>query len=322
MTQYPHLRLAVLIPCYNEAVAVAQVVEGFRRALPDSQIYVFDNNSADATRANALAAGAIVRHVARPGKGNVVRRMFADVDADIYILVDGDATYHADSAPALVAKLVEEHLDMVVGARVHDQQDAYRRGQQLGNRMLTGAMTRIFGGSFTDMLSGYRVFSRRFAKSFPAMSRGFEIETELTIHALELRMPYGELATPYGARPEGSISKLSTYSDGIRILSTIIKLFAIERPMQFYGLLAGILVTTAMVLGIPLLLTFLDTGLVPRFPTAILSTGLVLLGALSFVTGVILETVTIGRRETKQLFYLAVSEAAASSNRTAKKNAV
>lgn len=322
MTQYPHLRLAVLIPCYNEAVAVAQVVEGFRRALPDSLIYVFDNNSADATRANALAAGAIVRHVARPGKGNVVRRMFADVDADIYILVDGDATYHADSAPALVAKLVEEHLDMVVGARVHDQQDAYRRGHQLGNRMLTGAMTRIFGGSFTDMLSGYRVFSRRFAKSFPAMSRGFEIETELTIHALELRMPYGELATPYGARPEGSISKLSTYSDGIRILSTIIKLFAIERPMQFYGLLAGALVTTAMVLGIPLLLTFLDTGLVPRFPTAILSTGLVLLGALSFVTGVILETVTIGRRETKQLCYLAVSESAASSNRTTNKNAV
>lgn len=322
MTQYPHLRLAVLIPCYNEAVAVAQVVEGFRRALPDSLIYVFDNNSADATRANALAAGAIVRHVARPGKGNVVRRMFADVDADIYILVDGDATYHADSAPALVAKLVEEHLDMVVGARVHDQQDAYRRGHQLGNRMLTGAMTRIFGGSFTDMLSGYRVFSRRFAKSFPAMSRGFKIETELTIHALELRMPYGELATPYGARPEGSISKLSTYSDGIRILSTIIKLFAIERPMQFYGLLAGALVTTAMVLGIPLLLTFLDTGLVPRFPTAILSTGLVLLGALSFVTGVILETVTIGRRETKQLCYLAVSESAASSNRTTNKNAV
>lgn len=322
MTSIENECLAVLIPCYNEAVAVAQVVEGFQRALPGAQIFVFDNNSTDATRANALAAGAIVRHVARPGKGNVVRRMFADVDADIYILVDGDATYHADSAPTLVAKLVDEHLDMVVGARVHEQQDAYRRGHQWGNRLLTGSMTRIFGGSFTDMLSGYRVFSRRFAKSFPAMSRGFEIETELTIHALELRMPYGELATPYGARPEGSVSKLSTYSDGMRILTTIIKLFAIERPMQFYGMLAGVLLITALVLGIPLILTFLESGLVPRFPTAILSTGLVLLGALSFVTGVILETVTIGRRETKQLCYLAASGATPSSNSTTRKNAV
>jgi hypothetical protein len=195
---------------------------------------------------------------------------------------------------------------MVVGTRVHEHDEAYRRGHQFGNRLLTGAMTRIFGGSFTDMLSGYRVFSRRFAKSFPAMSRGFEIETELTIHALELRMPYGELATPYGARPEGSTSKLSTYSDGMRILSTIIKLFAIERPLQFYGVLAGVLAAVALVLGIPLFLTYLESGLVPRFPTAILSTGLVMLSAISFVTGVILETVTIGRREVKQLHYLTI----------------
>jgi glycosyltransferase involved in cell wall biosynthesis len=306
MANIDYAHIAVLIPCYNEEVAVAQVVHGFRDALPDARIFVFDNNSTDATRANALSAGAIVRHVARPGKGNVVRRMFADVDADIYVLVDGDATYHAASARNLVDKLVDENLDMVVGTRVHEHDEAYRRGHQFGNRLLTGAMTRIFGGSFTDMLSGYRVFSRRFAKSFPAMSRGFEIETELTIHALELRMPYGELATPYGARPEGSTSKLSTYSDGMRILSTIIKLFAIERPLQFYGVLAGVLAAVALVLGIPLFLTYLESGLVPRFPTAILSTGLVMLSAISFVTGVILETVTIGRREVKQLHYLTI----------------
>jgi glycosyltransferase involved in cell wall biosynthesis len=306
MTNIDYTRVAVLIPCYNEAVTVAQVVHDFTAALPGARVYVFDNNSTDATSANALAAGAIVRHVARPGKGNVVRRMFADVDADIYVLVDGDATYHAASAPRLVDKLVEENLDMLVGTREHEDDEAYRRGHQFGNRLLTGAMTRIFGGSFTDMLSGYRVFSRRFAKSFPAMSHGFEIETELTIHALELRMPYGESPTPYGARPAGSASKLSTYSDGMRILSTIIKLFAIERPLQFYGVLAGVLATVALVLGIPLFLTYLETGLVPRFPTAILSTGLVVLSAISFVTGVILETVTIGRRETKQLHYLAI----------------
>ena len=306
MTNIDHARIAVLIPCYNEAVAVAQVVQGFREALPGARIYVFDNNSTDATRENALAAGAVVRHVARPGKGNVVRRMFADVDADIYILVDGDATYHAPSAPELVAKLVGENLDMVVGTRVHEHDDAYRRGHQFGNRLLTGSMTRIFGGSFTDMLSGYRVFSRRFVKSFPAMSRGFEIETELTIHALELRMPYGELETPYGVRPEGSLSKLSTYSDGVRILSTIVKLFAIERPLQFYGALSGLLAVIALLVGMPLFLTYMASGLVPRFPTAVLSTGIVMLSAISFVTGVILETVTIGRREVKQLRYLAV----------------
>lgn len=311
----PDVRIAVLVPCYNEELTVTQVVRGFREALPQARIYVFDNNSTDATRANALAAGAIVRHVALPGKGNVVRRMFADVDADIYVLVDGDATYDAKSAPDLVAKLVAENLDMVVGTREHEDEEAYRRGHQFGNRLLTGAMTRIFGGRFTDMLSGYRVFSRRFVKSFQATSQGFEIETELTIHALELRMPYGEMATPYGARPEGSTSKLSTWSDGVRILSTLIRLFAVERPMQFYGMLAGVLAAVALILGVPLFLTYLESGLVPRFPTAILSTGLIVLSGLSLAVGVILETVTMGRREARHLHYLAAGSPCRSPER-------
>lgn len=303
----PELRIAVLIPCFNEEQAVTQVVRQFRDALPGADVYVFDNNSTDATRPLAVAAGAIVRHVALPGKGNVVRRMFADVEADVYVLADGDATYHAPSAPALVRKLVDEQLDMVVGTRVHEHSAAYRRGHQFGNRLLTGSMTRIFGGRFTDMLSGYRVFSRRYVKSFPAMSGGFEIETEFTIHALELRMPYGEMETPYGVRPEGSESKLNTWSDGVRILSTIIRLFALERPFRFYGIIAAVLGAVSAGLGLPLVLTWLETGLVPRFPTAILSTGIGLLGALSAVTGLILETVTVGRREVRQLAYLATA---------------
>lgn len=299
------LRVAVLLPCYNEAAAVARVVQDFRAALPAASIFVFDNNSSDDTSEQALQAGATVRHVALAGKGNVIRRMFADVEADIYVLADGDATYHAASAPRLIAELVGRHLDMVVGTRVHQDDEAYRRGHQFGNRMLTGTMSRIFGGRFSDMLSGYRVFSRRFVKSFPAMSHGFEIETELTIHALELRMPYAELPTPYGVRPEGSASKLRTYSDGIRILFTIVRLFAVERPLRFYGLLALLLILAAIGLALPLFITYAQTGQVPRFPTAILSTGIATLSALSLVTGLILETVTIGRRETRHLHYLA-----------------
>ncbi len=298
--------IAVLIPCYNEAIAITKVVDDFRAALPTATIYVFDNNSRDGTADAARKAGAEVRHVGRQGKGNVVRRMFADVEADVYVLVDGDATYEARSVQAMIEKLRSERLDMVVGTRVHQSDDAYRLGHQFGNRMLTGAMVRIFGAGFTDMLSGYRVFSRRFVKSFPAMSHGFEIETELTIHAMELRMPCGELATPYGARPQGSESKLRTYSDGLRILVTIIKLFAIERPLRFYSLVASLLTLLALALGVPVITTYLQTGLVPRLPTALLSTGIGLLSALSFVTGVILETVTVGRREIKQLHYLAV----------------
>lgn len=302
------LRIAVLVPCYNEEITVAEVIRGFRAALPRAAIYVFDNNSTDATRARALEAGALVRHVAMPGKGNVVRRMFADIDADVYLMADGDATYHAPSARKLVEKLLTEHLDMVVGTREHEAAEAYRPGHQLGNKLLTGTMTRIFGGRFTDMLSGYRAFSRRYVKSFPAMSHGFETETEFTIHALELRMPYGEVTTPYGARPEGSTSKLRTYSDGIRILKTIVKLFAVERPLHFYSLIALLLALSGVGLVIPLILTYLQTGLVPRLPTAILATGLCLTSAISFTSGLILETVTIGRREVKQLSYLAVGD--------------
>lgn len=305
-TTLSSLRLAVLIPCYNEELTVAAVVSGFRESLPNAEIFVFDNNSTDETAKNAIAAGATVRHVAIPGKGNVVRRMFADVEADVYIMADGDATYHAPSAPSLIQKLIDENLDMVVGVRQHENNDAYRAGHQFGNKMLTGTMSRIFGGKFTDMLSGYRAFSRRYAKSFPAMAHGFETETELTIHALELRMPYGEVITPYGVRPEGSTSKLKTYSDGVRILKTIVGLFAIERPLQFYSLLGAVSTATALTLALPIFLTYAQTGLVPRFPTAILSSGLGIIGATLFTTGLILETVTIGRREAKRLFYLSI----------------
>lgn len=304
VTDPSSLRIAVLIPCYNEELTVSAVVSGFRESLPSAEIFVFDNNSTDKTAENAIAAGAIVHHVAIAGKGNVVRRMFADVEADIYIMADGDATYHAPSAPSLVQKLIDDNLDMVVGVRQHDSNDAYRAGHQFGNRMLTGTMSRIFGGKFTDMLSGYRAFSRRYAKSFPAMAHGFETETELTIHALELRMPYGEVTTPYGVRPEGSTSKLRTYSDGARILKTIVGLFAVERPLQFYSLLGTASMATALILALPIFLTYAKTGLVPRFPTAILSSGLGIIGVMLLTTGLILETVTIGRREAKRLCYL------------------
>src|SRR3954447_11676451 len=230
-----HLRIAVLLPCYNEEAAIAQTVAGLRAALPDAAIYVYDNNSSDRTREVAAAAGAIVRSERMQGKGYVVRRMFADVDADIYVMADGDSTYDASAAPALVARLLDEQLDMVVGARRSEVEAAYRRGHRFGNRLLTGMLARIFGRTFTDILSGYRVFSRRFVKSFPALARGFETETEISVHALELAMPVAEIVTAYGARPEGSVSKLSTYRDGFRIMRTILHLFRIERPVLFYG---------------------------------------------------------------------------------------
>lgn len=303
-------RLAVVLPCFNEEAAVTRVVTDFRNALPGADIYVFDNASTDNTAEKARAAGAIVRRVNLPGKGNVVRRMFADVDADIYVMADGDATYHAPSAPAMIRTLVRENLDMVVGVREHESREAYRMGHKAGNRLLTRTMAAIFGNGFTDMLSGYRVFSRRFVKSFPSMSEGFEIETELAIHAMELRMPWGEVATPYGVRPDASESKLRTYSDGFRILMTILKLFAIERPLRFYAVVAAVSIMTAIILAVPIVLTYFDTGLVPRFPTAILSTGLVIIGVISFVTGLILETVTLGRREIKRLHYLSMPSVA------------
>ncbi len=298
-------RIAVLLPCYNEEAAIAQTVAGFRAALPGATIYVYDNNSRDGTIAAALAAGAVVRSERMQGKGNVVRRMFADIDADIYVMADGDATYDAASAPALVARLLDEQLDMVVGSRVTQADAAYRRGHRFGNAVLTGMLARLFGRSFTDILSGYRVFSRRFVKSFPVLSAGFEIETEISVHALELKMPVAEVETPYFARPEGSESKLSTYGDGLRILNTIVQLYRLERPLLFFGAVGIVLGLVALLLAVPLVVTYLHTGLVPRQPTAILVTGLIILAALNAFTGLILDTVVRGRREVRRLAYLA-----------------
>jgi len=297
-------RIAVLLPCYNEEAAIAQTVAGFRAALPSAAIYVYDNNSKDRTIEVARAAGAIVRSERMQGKGNVVRRMFADVDADIYVMADGDATYDAEAAPQLVRRLIDEQLDMVVGSRVTQHDAAYRRGHVMGNKLLTGMLARLFGRSFTDILSGYRVFSRRFVKSFPVLSGGFEIETEISVHALELRMPVGEVETRYFARPEGSASKLSTYSDGFRILNTIVTLYRIERPLLFFGAIGGLLALLALMLGIPLAITYYHTHLVPRLPTAIMATGLIILAALCFFAGLILDTVVRGRREVRRLAYL------------------
>ena len=298
-------RIAVLLPCYNEEAAIAKTVAGFRAALPGAAIYVYDNNSRDRTAEVARGAGAIVRTERMQGKGNVVRRMFADVDADIYVMADGDATYDASVAPALVRRLLEDQLDMVVGTRVHEAAEAYRRGHVLGNRAMTGLLTRLFGRSFTDIFSGYRVFSRRFVKSFPSLSAGFEIETEISVHALELKMPLGEIETPYFARLEGSASKLNTYRDGARIAATIATLYRIERPLWFFGGIGLALALLAVILAVPLFVTYAETGLVPRFPTALLSTGLMILGFLNLFTGLILDTVVRGRREVRRLAYLA-----------------
>ncbi len=299
-------RIAVLIPCYNEETAITTVIHDFRRVLPDAKIYVYDNNSRDRTIETAKAAGAIVRREPLQGKGNVVRRMFADIEADIYVLVDGDATYHAESAPQMIAALRQDALDMVNGARVTDIQKAYRPGHRFGNWLLTSMVAWIFGSRISDMLSGYRVMSRRYVKSFPALSAGFETETELTVHALELRMPIAEIATPYKDRPEGSISKLSTFKDGFRILWTIIVLVKEERPMQFFSLLALGFAAAATLLMIPIVVHFMETGLVPRLPTAVLAMGLMILGFLSLTCGLILDTVTRGRREMKRMRYLNV----------------
>ena len=307
------LRIAVLLPCYNEEAAITETVAGFRAALPGATIYVYDNNSRDRTIELARAAGALVRTERQQGKGNVVRRMFADVDADIYVMADGDLTYDPKAAPEMVRMLLDEQLDMVVGTRLHEVADAYRGGHVIGNRLFTSLLAGLFGRSFTDIFSGYRVFSRRFVKSFPVLSAGFEIETEMSVHALELRMPVGELETAYGARPEGSASKLSTYRDGWRILKTIGTLYRVERPVLFYGGLAGLLMVAAIILAVPLVLTYLDTGLVPRFPTAILVTGMTIVAVLSFFAGLILDTVTRGRREVRRLAYLAHHAPAASN---------
>jgi glycosyltransferase involved in cell wall biosynthesis len=298
------LRIAVLVPCYNEEAAVATVVADFRKALPAATIYVYDNNSKDRTIAVARAAGAEVRSETHQGKGHVVRRMFADIDADVYVLVDGDATYDAPSAPAMIEKLLSEHLDMVVGLRVDQSVAAYRPGHRTGNWMLTSFLASVFGQAFKDILSGYRVFSRRFVKSFPVLSDGFEIETELSVHALELALPVAEIATPYYARPEGSFSKLNTWRDGFRILGTILRLYRTEKPLRFFTAIGVFLMLVSIGLAIPVVITYLAEGVVPRLPTAVLSTGLMIIAVLSISSGLVLDTVTRGRREMKLVAYL------------------
>jgi glycosyltransferase involved in cell wall biosynthesis len=298
------MRIAVLVPCFNEEAAVATVVRDFRKSLPSATIYVYDNNSTDRTAILAREAGAIVRSERRQGKGHVVRRMFADVDADIYILVDGDATYDAASAPRMIAALVDEHLDMVVGLRVDQAEAAYRRGHRTGNWMLTRFLSSVFGQAFKDILSGYRVFSRRFVKSFPVLSDGFEIETELAVHTLELALPVAEVETPYYARPQGSFSKLNTWRDGFRILGTILKLYRAEKPLRFFTAIGALLAALAIGLAVPVFVTYLEQGVVPRLPTALLSTGLMIVAMLSVSSGLVLDTVTRGRREMKLFAYL------------------
>ena len=297
-------RVAVLLPCYNEEAAIGATIDGFRAVLPDATVYVFDNNSRDRTVEIARDKGAVVRSVVQQGKGNVVRRMFADIEADIYLMADGDLTYDPAAAPEMVRMLWDDQLDMVVGTRHHEEQEAYRGGHVLGNRAFTGLLARLFGKSFTDILSGYRAYSRRYVKSFPASSEGFETETEMSVHALELRMPTGEVATKYLARPEGSESKLNTYSDGWRILKMIGTLYRVERPRSFYGFFAVFLQALAIFLAVPLFITFFQTGEVPRFPTAILVTGMSVVAGLLFMTGLIVATVTRGRKEMRRLAYL------------------
>jgi glycosyltransferase involved in cell wall biosynthesis len=300
------LRVAVLIPCRDEAATVAEVVRDFQKALPEACVYVYDNGSHDSTAAEASGAGAIVRYERVPGKGQVVRRMFSDIDADVYVLVDGDGTYEAGTAPAMVAMLVNDELDMVNGTRTGSEGFLYRRGHRAGNVLLSALVSRVFGGRIEDMMSGYRVMSRRFVKSFPAMSSGFETETELTIHALELHIPVGQLATQYSPRMEGSRSKLNTYSDGMRILGTITGLIKEGKPMIFFTVVAVVLLVLGISLSVPIFVEFGRTGKVPRFPTAILSTGIVLLSFLSLACGLILDSVARGRKEMKRLAYLAI----------------
>ncbi len=306
MKDFNELDIAVLIPCYNEEVTIARVVEDFRKALPQAAVYVYDNNSADRTIERAEAAGAVVGRERLQGKGHVVRRMFSDIEADVYVLVDGDDTYEASAAPALIEHLESEKLDMVNGARITNLKEAYRLGHRFGNKLLTGLVQQIFGKQIDDMLSGYRVFSRRYVKSFPALSSGFEIETELTVHALELHMPISEVKTDYKDRPEGSVSKLSTYRDGFRILKTIVILVKEERPLLFFTWLFAALSLVSLGLAVPIVMEYLHTGLVPRFPTAILATGVMLLAFHALFSGLILDTVTHGRREMKRMAYLAV----------------
>jgi glycosyltransferase involved in cell wall biosynthesis len=306
MTDLAAWDIAVIVPCHNEEAAVATVVTDLRAALPSARIYVYDNNSTDETAARAQAAGALVRRETRKGKGNVLRRAFADLDADIYLIIDGDDTYDAAAAPELVRTLIEGPYDHVVGVRTQTSETAYRPGHAFGNRMLTGTAGMLFGRHITDMLSGYRAFSRRYVKSFPASSREFEIETEMTLHSLHLRVPVAERPVGFKDRPAGSESKLRTYRDGWRILSWILTMTRHEKPMLFHGVIAGVLAVTALVLGIPVVVEFLDTGLVRRFPTAFLASSIVILAAVAYVLGYLLESIRRSREEAARLAYLAL----------------
>jgi glycosyltransferase involved in cell wall biosynthesis len=298
------LEIAVLVPCFNESAAIAKVVADFRAALPAATVYVYDNNSTDDTQAVAAAAGAVVRRETRRGKGNVVRRMFQDIEADLYVMVDGDDTYDAQVAPQLVARLIDDNLDMVVGKRIETHQAAYRAGHRLGNRVLTGLVRWLFGAQIDDMLSGYRVFSRRFVKSFPSFSREFEIETELTVHAMQMRMAVAEIDTNYKERPPGSTSKLRTFRDGWRILIAITNLMRNERPLLFFSLVALLVALAALGLAAPIVVEYAHTGAVRRFPTAILCSGLGVISVVCLATGLMLDLVAHVRREAKRLVYL------------------
>ncbi len=300
------LRIAVLVPCFNESGTIATVIRDFQRALPDAVVYVYDNNSNDDTIEVARSNGAVVREEHQQGKGHVVRRMFADIEADVFILVDGDDTYEAAAAPKMVRHLLDNGLDMITARRIATSEEAYRFGHVFGNRMLTSLVASSFGRRISDLLSGYRVFSRRFVKSFPVLTGGFEIETELTIHALELGMPQDEIDTDYKERPAGTESKLNTYRDGARILKTILVLLKEERPLVFFSSFFALFAAASVLSAWPILIEFIETGLVPRLPTAVLSTGLMLLAFLSLACGLILDTVTRGRRELKRLSYLQI----------------
>ena len=300
------MKVAVLVPCYNEEAAIAKVVTDFRAALPGATVYVYDNNSRDQTIARAIHAGAVVRSERRQGKGNVVRRMFADIDADIYVLVDGDDTYDAAASADMVDRLVEDGVDLLTARRVHTQASAYRPGHVFGNKMLTGLTATLFNVNMPDMLSGYRVFSRRFVKSFPFTAEGFAIETELTIHAVRLMMPMAEMDTAYKERALGSLSKLSTFKDGFRILGMIVYLAREERPLMFFSFIAMLFAAVSLFIGIPVVGEFLETGEVPRLPTAVLSMGLMVIASLAVTAGLILDTVTRGRWEAKRMAYLSI----------------
>ena len=296
----------MLVPCRDEEATVADVVAGFSASLPGCVVYVYDNGSSDATAVRAAEAGAVVRAEAVPGKGGVVRRMFAEVEADVYVMADGDGTYDPAQAAVLVKRLVSDGLDMVVGTRAGVRADAGRAGHALGNRMFNRLYRALFGTGFTDILSGYRVFSRRFVKSFPAVSSGFEIETEMSVHSSQLRLPTAEVEVSYGRRSDGSASKLRTVADGTNILRAMLVLLKENRPLAFFGAVAGAFLAVALTLGVPLAVTFAQTGLVPRLPTAVLATGLVLMGLLSAAAGLILDSIAKGRLEARRLAYLSL----------------